>query len=97
LYRQNNPTYFNTPDLDHILLRYQEQEIDIFVNYGDGNASEKIIISKPSKFKSLMYRASVWAKLRRNPAGGFGGIIPDPWEESSGSSSGRIRRYGSMG
>lgn len=65
-------------DLEHILYRYQSHGIIIYK--ADASNRIKITVSKPSKFKKLLYRFFVTIKLRRNSAGGFGGLIP----ESSG-------------
>ena len=66
-----------TDDLSHILLRYRDRGIDIFLCDGE-NPPAPAAVYKPSKFKSMAYRLSVMAGLRRNAAGGFGGRIPDP-------------------
>ena len=66
-------------DLAHILYRYETQGITVYLN--DGTDHRRIAVSKPSKFKSLFYRFGVILGLRRNSAGGFGGLIP----ESGGS------------
>jgi hypothetical protein len=63
-------------DLAHILRRYQEQGIKI--SMCDGTEVREITVSKPSRFKSLFYRFGVILGLRRNAAGGFGGIVPEP-------------------
>ncbi|MCL2320720.1 MAG: hypothetical protein FWC47_01285 [Oscillospiraceae bacterium] len=64
-------------DLTHILLRYQEKGIVIFTCDMSGNL-KKETISKPSRFKSLFYRFLVISGLKRNAAGGFGSMIPEP-------------------
>jgi hypothetical protein len=76
-------------DLSHILRRYQEEGIDIYLCSGE--ETKKMSVVKPSKFKSLSYRFNVILGLTRNAAGGFGGLIPEP--ERSGA-SGRVYRYG---
>ena len=65
-------------DLAHILLRYQEKNIEIY-KCGDDKIIKKKTISKPFKFKSMIYRFSVISGLTRNAAGGFGGKIPEPF------------------
>jgi hypothetical protein len=72
-------------DLSHILLRYQQEGIEIYQCIG-GNIGIVSVV-KPSKFKSLSYRFSVILGLTRNSAGGFGAVIPEPTQSSSG------RRY----
>ncbi len=74
-------------DLAHILHRYQDEGIEIYLCSGE--EIRKIPVVKPSKYKSLSYRFKVIMGLTRNAAGGFGGWIPEP--TSSGSS---VRIYG---
>lgn len=75
-------------DMQHILYEYQKNKIKVF----DAVTKKELVISKPSAFNSLSYRAGIILGLRRNAAGGFGGIIPDVYESSS--SSGGRRYYG---
>ena len=63
-------------DLDHILLRYQDKGIKIFLC--DGTQIKPITVTKLYQFRSLLYRAKVVSGLTRNAAGGFGGIVPYP-------------------
>lgn len=65
-------------DLAHVLRRWQDEGIQIFATHLETHHTEAIEIAKPSMFRSLFYRAFVLAGLRRNSAGGFGGIIPQP-------------------
>jgi hypothetical protein len=66
-------------DLSHILLRWQEAGIQIFsCNVHDDLPPEPLQVSKPSSFRRLWYRAMVLAGLRRNSAGGFGAVVPEP-------------------
>mgnify|MGYP000855915068 FL=1 len=77
-------------DLSHILCRYQEQGISIYLS--TKFETQKVMkVKRPSEFKSLFYRISVMSGLRRNSAGGFGGMIPDT--ETSGTG----RRYYGIG
>ena len=64
-------------DLSHILLRYQNEGIQIFLctKYGIPKA---VKVSKPSQFRSLFYRFKVTLGLSRNATGGFGAYIPEP-------------------
>jgi hypothetical protein len=66
-------------DLAHVLLRYQEQWINISLY--DGTETKELTVKKPSWFKKLYYRFKVTMGLTRNPVGGFGGVVP----QSSGS------------
>lgn len=66
-------------DLAHILLRYQEAGLQI-LSCGQEEESQPapIQVQTPSNFRTLWYRAMVLAGLRRNSAGGFGAIVPEP-------------------
>ena len=72
-------------DLGHILYRYQEQGITVYIN--DGSGKRRAEVHRPSRFKGVFYRFGVAFGLKRNSAGGFGGWVPDVY------SSGR-RHYG---
>jgi hypothetical protein len=61
-------------DLAHVLLRYQEQGINI--SLCNGSEIKLVTVPKPSQFKSLFYRFKIILGLTRNPTGGFGGLIP---------------------
>lgn len=76
-------------DLSHILLRYQNEGIEIYLC--TGGEIKKISVVKPSRFKSLSYRFMVILGLTRNSTGGFGSIIPEPTQSRSGR---RRHRYG---
>lgn len=69
-------------DLSHILCRYQEKGIAIYLANDEG--IKTVEVKKPSKYKSLRYRVQVILGLRRNSAGGFGGMLPDAETHSSG-------------
>jgi len=63
-------------DLAHVLLRWQEAGIGIRA-VGPGETSpQPFTVKKPSWFRLAWYRLIVLAGLRRNNAGGFGGVIP---------------------
>lgn len=68
-------------DLSHILYRYQDEGIDIYLC--NGEVVTKIPVVKPSEFKSLSYRFRVIWGLTRNATGGFGGRIPYPTQRRS--------------
>jgi hypothetical protein len=80
---------FISDDLRHILYRYQQAGIRIFKS-GRSSQPEAVTVSRPSGFGGLFYRISVILGLKRNAAGGFGGIIPEP----SSSGGGRYHRMG---
>ncbi len=75
-------------DLSHILHRYQEEGIGIYLS--NGEEPKKIPVAKPSKFKSLSYRFKIILGLTRNATGGFGSKIP----EATQSSISGTRYYG---
>jgi hypothetical protein len=67
------------PDLAHVLLRWQEAGIQILSCDVRGSmAPTPMRVSRPGHFRSLWYRALVLAGLRRNSAGGFGAVVPQP-------------------
>lgn len=65
-------------DLAHVLYRYQEARLQISRIAKEGDAPVAIEVSRPKSYKSLWYRLGVFAGLRRNSAGGFGAMTPDP-------------------
>ena len=65
-------------DLEHVLRRWQDAAIEIYQMDLTTLRTELVQIGKPSWFRSVFYRAMALAGLRRNSAGGFGGIIPQP-------------------
>ncbi|WP_035345244.1 MBL fold metallo-hydrolase [Haploplasma modicum] len=62
-------------DLSHILYNYQSGGIKII----NALSLKEIKVKKPMKYKSNLYRFLVLLGLRRNSAGGFGGVIPDAY------------------
>lgn len=76
-------------DLSHILLRYQEQGIDIYLS-NEKEGEKKVNVVKPSRYKSLSYRCLTIFGLTRNSTGGFGAMVPEPTQSSS-------RRYYGFG
>ncbi|HUL15889.1 MAG TPA: hypothetical protein VLV88_07825 [Terriglobales bacterium] len=64
-------------DLAHVLLRWQEARLEIssFATARSGNV-EAIIVPRPSWFRAVWYRALAALGLKRNPAGGYGGVFP---------------------
>lgn len=75
-----NPTTQEAPrdDLAHVLRRWQEAGLQIYGANLGSNETELLQIARPSRFRGLFYRAFALMGLRRNSAGGFGGIIPQP-------------------
>lgn len=74
----NNPPKEPREDLAHVLRRWQEGGIEIYGTELNSGHTDRIDIPRPSRFRSLFYRAFALIGLRRNSAGGFGGIIPQP-------------------
>lgn len=69
-------------DMAHVLLRWQEAGLELLTYArARGGAPESLVVPRPSWFRKVWYRAHAILRLRRNPAGGFGGFFP-------GSSSG---------
>lgn len=70
-------------DLAHVLLRWQEAGIEILAaDVQSVLPPDPIRVSRPGQFRMLWYRALVLAGLRRNSAGGFGGVVPEPSQSS---------------
>ena len=65
-------------DLHHVLRRWQEGGIEIFEHYLGDRESRPIDVPKPSYFRNVFQRALATMGLRRNSAGGFGAVIPQP-------------------
>ncbi len=64
-------------DLAHVLLRYQEQGIEIVSAKADEIATMPIRVTKPPYFKEAFYRVLARMGLRRNALGGFGSWAPE--------------------
>lgn len=72
-------------DLAHVLRRWQEAGLDIYVEYGDlASSPSPLTVRRPSRFKSVFHRLFVLSGLRRNSAGGFGSIVPVPSQGGHG-------------
>jgi len=65
-------------DLTHILCRYQQAGLRLERVAEGATAAEPLAVSAPRRFHSLLYRFAVLARFRRNSAGGFGAVIPQP-------------------
>jgi len=74
-------------DLAHVLLRWQEAGIEIVDAYPTTSGfARPLEVKRPSRFRTLAYRALSLLGLRRNSAGGFGAIVPQPSSSSGGRS-----------
>ena len=71
-------------DLAHVLRRYQEKGLALFILKSEEGQIERLDVPRPSGFHGLWYRLGVLAGLRRNAAGGFGAMIPIPSTSSGG-------------
>lgn len=71
-------------DLAHVLCRYQDAGIVILRTSDFRESPVKITVERPADYKSLFYRFQVFAGLRRNAAGGFGGVVPNPNSSGGG-------------
>jgi hypothetical protein len=69
-------------DLAHVLFRWQQGGIEIKVSTpATLPETLPLTVRKPSMFRSIFYAMMVSLGLRRNSAGGFGGLVP---QSSSG-------------
>lgn len=64
-------------DLNHVLRQWQDSGLRIKLATASGETAAVHHIAKPSRFRSLIYRALVLMGFRRHGAGGFGALIPD--------------------
>jgi hypothetical protein len=66
-------------DLAHVLRRWQEAGLELSVATLETAARpQPLQVHRPSRFRSLWYVALAVLGLRRNSAGGFGSIVPQP-------------------
>lgn len=65
-------------DLAHVLRRYQDDGLRLGLLRPGAMSAERLDVPRPPWFRSLWYRMMVLAGLRRNSAGGFGAVVPDP-------------------
>lgn len=66
-------------DLAHVLLRWQEGGYTISVRSPtDNEPARQITVNRPNWFRHTFYAALAMTGLRRNSAGGFGGVVPFP-------------------
>jgi hypothetical protein len=65
-------------DLSHVLRRYQDAGLAIWRSADPALAAQAITVAQPPLYRYLLYRFQAYAGLRRNSAGGFGAVVPDP-------------------
>lgn len=83
LIQQDSVTPAN--DLAHVLLRWQQERLEIFAKrMDDERQPEAIVVKRPSWFRSSWYRTLVRLGFRRNSVGGFGSYIPEPGSGGGG-------------
>ena len=63
-------------DITHVLCRYQDAGLTLRHMADVGATSVRLVVKPPSFYRSFLYRLGVFAGLRRNSAGGFGGLVP---------------------
>lgn len=69
-------------DLAHVLLRWKLGGLELWTASPTQIAGpQSLEVKEPSRFRGIFYRITVLMGLRRNSAGGFGGLVP---EASSG-------------
>ena len=77
-------TVFPAEDLTHVLLRWKEAGITIYLqNAGEESSVRLADLQPPFRFRWVIYRALAMMGLRRNSAGGFGSVIPVPGQGGS--------------
>jgi hypothetical protein len=65
-------------DLSHVLLRWQEAGIQILGKaFAETVAPSAMIVSRPSRFRTMWYRAAAMLGLQRSSVGGFGSFLPN--------------------
>jgi len=66
-------------DLAHTLRRWQEAGLELqSLGLNPSTSPRALQVPRPSYFRLLWYRLLLIAGLRRNPLGGFGGLVPEP-------------------
>ena len=66
-------------DLAHVLLRWQEAGIGLsLLDRQSPGEPQPLQLQRPSRFKALWYCALASIGFRRNSAGGFGAVVPQP-------------------
>lgn len=76
---QSDPSLKPQEDLVHVLMRWQEGGIALTAcGVEETSVPQPVVVQKPGHFRALYYTAMALMGLRRNSAGGFGSIIPQP-------------------
>jgi len=67
------------PDLAHTLRRWQDAGIQIFVKeLSTAEGPHDVVVKKPHFYRAIWHRLFALIGLRRNPLGGFGGMLKQP-------------------
>jgi hypothetical protein len=65
-------------DISHVLRRWQEAGIKIYVkNLSSDAAATHIDVPRPPFYRAAWHRFLVLFRVRRNSAGGFGAVVPE--------------------
>ena len=72
-------------DLEVILYDYQKNGIALYILQNGKAAPEALSVRRQNIFDEWAYRFKVTLGLKRNATGGFGGMIPEPYERSESS------------
>jgi len=76
---QADPQSQPQQDLAHVLLRWQEASLELLIADPQHAAQPvPLRVARPTHFGLLWYRALALVGLRRNSAGGFGSVVPQP-------------------
>lgn len=66
-------------DLAHVLLRWKEAGIRVMTQKRGANSTARpLSLLRPPGYRALWHRALAALGFRRNSAGGFGSLIPEP-------------------
>lgn len=66
-------------DLAHVLLRWQQAGLAVrCFREEESHEPEPIMVSRPSHFRGVFQRLFALIGFKRNAAGGFGAVIPQP-------------------
>jgi hypothetical protein len=71
-------------DLAHVLLRWKDAGIRILLqSRSESSKARPLNILRPPSYRALWHRALAALGFKRNSAGGFGSLIPEPAPEGS--------------
>jgi len=68
-------------DLAHVLFAWKEEGIRVHLHHRLPGNAQPLTVVRPHGYRALWYRALAMVGLRRNSAGGFGSVIPEPSPE----------------